>query len=180
MATFNKLRSKGTFGETVDTINENFAILSIAIGELEFSTRSAKGFFLSIEALGAAVPKPVVGDWALVKSNDASDDRPFLYYCKAAGAWTCNGERYEGDVLALNDYVKLSDFQRVDEALDDLYEKYDDLSDASVEAKDGTDEDITLGGVVLRQMTTTQFAELVGGYEPNTLYAVTEETTQTL
>jgi hypothetical protein len=180
MATFNKLRSKGTFGETVDTINENFATLSIAIGELEFSTRSAKGFFLSIEALGAAVPKPVVGDWALVQSNDASDDRPFLYYCKAAGAWTCNGERYEGDVRALNDYVKLSDFQRVDEALDDLYEKYDDLSDASVEAKDGTDEDITLGGVVLRQMTTTQFAELVGGSEPNTLYAVTEETTQTL
>lgn len=98
--------SSGKFGTITRKLNDNFYLLRVAIGDIEYSTRKNKGMFATSTALNTAIPTPSVGDWALVGNAFPAD----LYVCTTAGTWTDSGEDYDGDNISFNDYVLKSDY----------------------------------------------------------------------
>ena len=110
MQQFNNIPKTGTFGGAVDQINANFALAYVAIGDVEYATRSNKGLFASADALSAAIPNPQKGDWALVSDNGFPAE---LYVCNTDGTWSDSGETYSGDSVDLDDYVTKEDIENV-------------------------------------------------------------------
>lgn len=173
MATFNKVPKRGAFGDSVDVINDNFAILTVAIGELEFETRCAKGYFRSLEALGAAVPYPAVGDWAIV---NVGKQQPAIYICSTEKEWTSSGQYYGGELIALNGYVKTEDHQRLENNIGKVEDKVDALDMQAVKARNADETDLVLGGVTMHAVNQSAFAQMDGHLLQNTLYVVVEDT----
>ena len=173
MATFNTVPKTGTVGEAVDVINQNFTITSVAIGELEYATRKNKGLFPNGEALWAAIPHPEIGDWALVGEGFPAA----VYACDTVGQWDFKSY-YNGDNLDLNNYIKSRDFETLQTELARLNHDIENLDMETVKAEeDNEGVDLTLGGVKMRTKTPTQFAQMGGNYDSDTLYVVVEKTT---
>lgn len=101
-----EIPSRGKFGTIARKLNDNFYLVRVAIGGIEYSTRKNKGMFSTIAALIAAIPDPVVGDWALVGNEFPAA----LYVCTTDGTWTDSGEEYVGDNVSFNDYVLKSNY----------------------------------------------------------------------
>ena len=106
MNDLNEIPSRGKFGTIARKLNDNFYLVRVAIGGIEYSTRKNKGLFATSAALSAAIPSPTVGDWALVGDSFPAD----LYVCTTDGVWTDSGEDYEGDNVSFNDYVLKSNY----------------------------------------------------------------------
>lgn len=110
MQEFNTIPRQGSFGTIIDLINANFSLATVAINGVDYSTRRNKGFFLSAEALGTAIPSPKVGDWALVKGSGETTFPCPIYICSTDGVWTNSGETYDGEDIPLSDYLTLAAF----------------------------------------------------------------------
>lgn len=116
---FNNIPSQGTFGKAVSTANKNFELAWVAINGLEYATRKNKGLFATLNDLKASVPSPKQGEWALVGSSFPCA----VYRADNSGQWVYSGT-YEGDNIALNDYVTMarheSDLADVNESIDEV------------------------------------------------------------
>ena len=119
--------SSGKFGTITRKLNDNFYLLRVAIGDIEYSTRKNKGMFATDTALRAAIPIPAVGDWALVGNSFPAD----LYVCTTAGTWTDSGEDYEGDNVDFNDYLEKSDFETYREGIDERMSNIEDVNNSA-------------------------------------------------
>ena len=62
----NSINKTGTWSEAADRLNYNFSKTSTEIDKVKQNSVRNKGLFSTEEALHAAVPSPVVGDWAVV------------------------------------------------------------------------------------------------------------------
>lgn len=120
----NNIPSKGKFGDIVASINSNFDLLNVAVGDLIYSVKSNKGMFASAAALSSAIPSPSIGDWALV-----GEEFPLaVYVCRNTGTWVDSTQTYSGDNVNLNDYLTISDFNT-----------YKNSTDAAIEALQGSE-----------------------------------------
>lgn len=87
----------------------------------EFQVRNgttSSGLFPTVEALQAAYPNPVVGQYAFVGAGFPAD----IYVCTTAGTWTDSGEDYDGDNVDLTDYATKAEVNQLEAKV------YDDMS----------------------------------------------------
>lgn len=83
----------------------------------EFQVRNgttSSGLFPTLEALQAAYPSPVVGQYAFVGVGFPAD----IYVCTTAGTWTDSGEDYDGDNVDLTDYATKAELNQLEAELD--------------------------------------------------------------
>ena len=105
----------------------------------EFQVRNgttSSGLFPTVEALQAAYPSPVVGQYAFVGAGFPAD----IYVCTTAGTWTDSGEDYDGDNVDLTDYATKAEVNQLEAKVTDLQE--------GIEGKDNSKtltKEITVG-----------------------------------
>lgn len=110
LSTINKT---GTWSDAADRINNNFSKASTEIEKAKLSSSRNKGLFATLAALRAAVPSPVVGDWAVVGDTIPGT----VYQCKTAGTWSNTGQQGGGGEIALNDYLTAEEITDVSSIL---------------------------------------------------------------
>lgn len=94
----NTINKTGTWSETADRINNNFSKTSTEVEKVKQNAIRNKGLFSTEEALHAAVPSPVVGDWAVVGDTIPGP----IYGCKIKGKWSPTGTTGGGGSVALS------------------------------------------------------------------------------
>lgn len=62
----NSINKTGTWSEVADRLNNNFSKTSTEVEKVKQNAIRNKGLFPTLDSLKAAVPSPVVGDWAVV------------------------------------------------------------------------------------------------------------------
>ena len=82
-------QDKLTSGTTIKTINGQSILGNGNIGV----DQSFKGWYVSSEALSAAIASPSVGDFAYVKGSTSSDP-VVIYECATAGTWVSSGREF--------------------------------------------------------------------------------------
>ena len=76
---------------------------------------TSSGLFPTVEALQAAYPNPVVGQYAFVGAGFPAD----IYVCTTAGTWTDSGEDYDGDNVDLTDYATKAEVNQLEAKVDE-------------------------------------------------------------
>lgn len=87
----------------------------------EFQVRNgttSSGLFPTVEALQAAYPNPVVGQYAFVGAGFPAD----IYVCTTAGTWTDSGEDYDGDNVDLTDYATKAEVNQLEAKVTGLFD----------------------------------------------------------
>lgn len=74
---------------------------------------TSTGLFPTLEALQAAYPSPVVGQYAFVGAGFPAD----IYVCNTAGTWTDSGADYDGDSVDLTDYATKAELNQLEAEL---------------------------------------------------------------
>lgn len=77
---------------------------------------TSSGLFPTVEALQAAYPNPVVGQYAFVGAGFPAD----IYVCTTAGTWTDSGEDYDGDNVDLTDYATKAEVNKLEAKVIDM------------------------------------------------------------
>lgn len=75
---------------------------------------TSTGLFPTLEALQAAYPSPVVGQYAFVGAGFPAD----IYVCNTAGTWTDSGADYDGDSVDLTDYATKAELNQLEAKVD--------------------------------------------------------------
>lgn len=78
---------------------------------------TSSGLFPTVEALQAAYPSPVVGQYAFVGAGFPAD----IYVCTTAGTWTDSGEDYDGDNVDLTDYATKAEVNQLEAKVTDFF-----------------------------------------------------------
>lgn len=94
----NTINKTGTWSETADRLNNNFSKTSTEVEKVKQNAIRNKGLFSTVKALKAAVPSPVVGDWAVVGYTIPGP----LYQCKTRGVWSDTGTTGGGGSVDLS------------------------------------------------------------------------------
>lgn len=94
----NSINKTGTWSETADRINSNFSKISTEVEKVKQNAIRNKGLFSTEEALHAAVPSPVVGDWAVVGDTIPGP----IYDCKIKRKWSPTGTTGGGGSVDLS------------------------------------------------------------------------------
>lgn len=81
---------------------------------------TSSGLFPTVEALQAAYPSPVVGQYAFVGAGFPAD----IYVCTTAGTWTDSGEDYDGDNVDLTDYATKAEVSQLQQEVHQLAGKF--------------------------------------------------------
>lgn len=61
----------------------------------------SKGLYPTIEALKAAIPSPILGDWAIVGKTIPGS----IFHCETKGVWSATGMNGGGGSIDLSGYV---------------------------------------------------------------------------
>lgn len=94
----NSINKTGTWSEAADRLNYNFSKTSTEIDKVKQNAIRNKGLFPTLDSLKAAVPSPVVGDWAVVGNTIPGP----LYQCKTRGVWSNTGTTGGGGSVDLS------------------------------------------------------------------------------
>lgn len=94
----NSINKTGTWSETADRLNNNFSKTSTEVEKVKQNSIRNKGLFPTLESLKAAVPSPVVGDWAVVGNTIPGP----IYQCKTKGTWSATGTTGGGGSVDLS------------------------------------------------------------------------------
>lgn len=105
----NSINKTGTWSEAVDRLNSNFSKTSTEVEKVKQNVIRNKGLFSTVEALQAAVPSPVVGDWAVVGDTIPGP----IYQCKTKGTWSATGTTGGGGSVDLNGYLTAEEIDDV-------------------------------------------------------------------
>ena len=81
---------------------------------------TSTGLFPTLEALQAAYPNPVVGQYAFVGAGFPAD----IYVCNTAGTWTDSGADYDGDSVDLTDYATKAELNQLEAEVHQLAGKF--------------------------------------------------------
>lgn len=100
MEDLNNVPSTGTFGNSINQVNQNFGLVKGAIENLEGRTIRSKGLFPTQTALTAAYPSPKVGDYAYVGSGLPAT----IYDCLVEGTWHNTGQTGGSETIDLSAY----------------------------------------------------------------------------
>lgn len=105
----NSINKTGTWSEAVDRLNNNFSKTSTEVEKVKQNAIRNKGLFSTEKALHAAVPSPVVGDWAVVGDTIPGP----IYDCKIKGEWSSTGTTGGGGSVDLSDILKAEEIDDV-------------------------------------------------------------------
>ena len=105
----NSINKTGTWSEVADRLNNNFSKTSTEVEKVKQNAIRNKGLFSTVEALQAAVPSPVVGDWAVVGDTIPGP----IYQCKTKGTWSATGTTGGGGSVDLSDILKAEEIDDV-------------------------------------------------------------------
>lgn len=100
MEDLNNVPSTGTFGNSINLVNQNFGLVKGAIENVEGRTIRSKGLFPTQAALTAAYPSPKVGDYAYVGSGLPAT----VYDCLVEGTWHNTGQTGGSETIDLGAY----------------------------------------------------------------------------
>ena len=105
----NTINKTGTWSEAADRLFNNL-IMTSSEGEKgkQIGIRN-KGLFPTLESLKAAVPSPVVGDWAVVGDTIPGP----IYQCKTKGTWSATGTTGGGGSVDLSSYLTAEEIDDV-------------------------------------------------------------------
>ena len=101
----NSINKTGTWSEAADRLNNNFSKTSTEVEKVKRN----KGLFPTLESLKAAVPSPVVGDWAVVGDTIPGP----IYQCKTKGTWSATGTTGGGGSVDLSSYLTAEEIDDV-------------------------------------------------------------------
>lgn len=87
---------------------------------------TTSGLFPTVEALQAAYPSPVVGQYAFVGAGFPAD----IYVCTTAGTWTDSGEDYDGDNVDLTDYATKAEVNQLEAKVDGVVEEINGINES--------------------------------------------------
>ena len=105
----NSINKTGTWSEAANRLNYNFSKTSTEIDKVKQNSVRNKGLYSTVEALQAAVPSPVVGDWAVVGDTIPGP----LYQCKTRGVWSETGTTGGGGSFDLSGILKAEEIDDV-------------------------------------------------------------------
>lgn len=105
----NSINKTGTWSEAVDRLNNNFRKTSTEVEKVKQNAIRNKGLFPTLDSLKAAVPSPVVGDWAVVGDTIPGP----IYQCKTKGTWSATGTTGGGGRVDLSDFLKAEEIDDV-------------------------------------------------------------------
>lgn len=105
MENLNNVPSTGTFGGSINQVNQNFGLVKDAIENVEGRTIRSKGLFPTQAALTAAYPSPKVGDYAYVGSSLPAT----IYDCEVEGTWHNTQQQGGSESVPLNNYPTKSE-----------------------------------------------------------------------
>lgn len=94
----NTINKTGTWSEAADRLNNNFSKTSTEVEKVKQNSVRNKGLFSTLDSLKAAVPSPVVGDWAVVGDTIPGP----MYQCKTRGTWSATGTTGGGGSVDLS------------------------------------------------------------------------------
>lgn len=94
----NTINKTGTWSEAAGRLNNNFSKTSTEVEKVKQNSIRNKGLFPTLESLKAAVPSPVVGDWAVVGDTIPGP----IYQCKTKGIWSATGTTGGGGSVDLS------------------------------------------------------------------------------
>ncbi len=100
MEDLNNVPSTGTFGNSINQVNQNFGLVKGAIENVEGRTIRSKGLFPTQASLTAAYPSPKVGDYAYVGSSLPAT----VYDCLVEGTWHNTGQTGGSETIDLSAY----------------------------------------------------------------------------
>lgn len=138
----NTVIKTGTWSDAADQINSNFNKTSIEVEKIKLSSTRNKGLYPTIEALKAAIPSPVVGDWAIVGNTIPG----YIYQCKTNGLWSNTGQTGGGEVELFNYYTKKEidpKLAKLDETQSEQNEKFTkEINNININKQDKLNFDI--------------------------------------
>lgn len=105
----NTVIKTGTWSDAADRINSNFSKTSTEVEKIKLSSTRSKGMYPTIEVLKAAIPSPVVGDWAVVGDTIPGP----IYQCKTKGTWSATGTTGGGGSIDLSGYLTAEEIDDV-------------------------------------------------------------------
>lgn len=105
----NTVIKTGTWSDAADRINSNFNKTSTEVEKIKLSSTRNKGLYPAIEALQAAIPSPVVGDWAVVGDTIPGP----IFHCKTKGVWSATGTTGGGGSIDLSGYLTAEEIDDV-------------------------------------------------------------------
>ena len=105
----NTINKTGTWSEAADRLNNNFSKTSTEVEKVKQNGIRNKGLFSTEEALHAAVPSPVVGDWAVVGDTIPGP----IYECETKGKWSSTGTTGGGGSVDLDGYLTAEEIDDV-------------------------------------------------------------------
>ena len=97
----NTIYKTGTWSEAADRLNNNFGKTSTEVEKVKQSGFRGKGLFPTLESLKAAIPSPIVGDWAIVGDTIPGP----IYQCKTKGEWSPTGATGGAGSIDLTGYL---------------------------------------------------------------------------
>lgn len=89
---------------------------------------TSTGLFPTLEALQAAYPSPVVGQYAFVGAGFPAD----IYVCNTAGTWTDSGADYDGDSVDLTNYATKAELNQLEAKVTDLDEQINGKNEETI------------------------------------------------
>ena len=105
----NSINKTGTWSEAADRLNNNFSKTTAEVEQVKQNGIRNKGLFSTLESLKAAVPSPVVGDWAIVGDTIPGP----IYQCKTKGTWSATGTTGGGGSFDLSGYLTAEEIDDV-------------------------------------------------------------------
>lgn len=105
----NTINKTGTWSEAADRLNNNFSKTSTEVEKVKKNGIRNKGLFPTLESLKAAVPSPIVGDWAVVGDTIPGP----IYQCKTKGTWSATGTTGGGGSVDLSGILKAEEIDDV-------------------------------------------------------------------
>ena len=148
MENLNNVPSTGTFGGSINQVNQNFGLVKDAIENVEGRTIRSKGLFPTQAALIAAYPSPKVGDYAYVGSSLPAT----IYDCEVEGTWHNTQQTGGSESVPLNDYPTKSEMNAAIAAIE--IETVDNLNEET--AASGKALDAHQGFVLAGQIEDVQ------------------------
>ena len=148
MENLNNVPSTGTFGGSINQVNQNFGLVKDAIENVEGRTIRSKGLFPTQAALIAAYPSPKVGDYAYVGSSLPAT----IYDCEVEGTWHNTQQQGGSESVPLNNYPTKSEMNAAIAAIE--IETVDNLNEET--AASGKALDAHQGFVLAEQIGDVQ------------------------
>ena len=93
----NEIKKTASWGEVATSINANNQKIDSEVTKLKYSTNKCKGLHATGEALQAAFPEPLDGDWAIVGKTV-----PGPIWMATGGIWSSTGTTGGGGTIDVN------------------------------------------------------------------------------